>query len=147
MAPNAKPHADDVVDTSDVPVVSARELALTLKLLGSLGHSLAAAERLTDQDIRRVEQAFWHHLKRNRARKTAVLLRFRCLVEVCRARRLAVLIANNGQEGVVQLMQAAASMRLNTAWGFNPQKLARAVDEALRQIGEANAAKLAAGAA
>lgn len=139
MSSATSAHSIDVVDASDVPVVTARELALTLKLLGSLGVTLRDADRLTDADIRRVEQAFWHHLKRNRARKTAVLLRFRSLLEVCRSRRLAALIQAHGEAAVLQLLNAAASMRLNATWGFNPQKIGRAVHEALRKLGSPEA--------
>lgn len=123
----------EAIDASDVPAVTVRELALALQLLGSIGGTLDAAGRLSDGDIRRVEQAFWHHLKRHRVRKTAVLLRFRCLIEVCRGRRFAALIAVHGQDAVLELLAAAASMRLNAAWGFSPHKLALAVTGALKR--------------
>lgn len=114
------------IDPTDVPRVTARELALAVKLLQELGKSLEDAADLTDDDVRRVEAAFWHHLKRHRLRKTAVLLRFRCLVQVCRARRVADLMSDHGRDAMNGILAAAAGLRLNAAWGFSPLKLARA---------------------
>lgn len=121
------------LDTSDVPRVGARELALTLKMLSGRDLRIPSV-RLSDDDLRRVEQAFWQISRRGRQRKVAVLLRFRSLVEACQSRRLSELIARHGQEAVVKTLEIAASMRLNVKWGFNPHKLARAVSEALEEM-------------
>ncbi len=121
----------EAIDPTDVPRVTARELALAVKLLQELGKSLEDAASLTDEDVRRVEAAFWHHLKRHRVRKTAVLLRFRCLVEVCRARRIAGLMSDHGRDAMNGILSAAAGLRLNTSWGFSPQKLASAAMAAI----------------
>ena len=124
-----------VLDTSDVPRVGARELALALKMLSGRGLLLPSVS-LSDEDLRRVEQAFWQISRRGRQRKVAVLLRFRSLMEACQSRRISELIASHGQEAVVKTLEIAAGMRLNVKWGFNPHKLARAVSEALEQAGE-----------
>jgi hypothetical protein len=121
----------DAVDLSDVPTVSVRELVLAEKLLRSAGGALEAAHLLTEEHLTRVEAAYWMVLARRRTRKTAVLLRFRALTEVCRARRLAGLMAVHGEPARLQILAAAAGQRLNTSWGFNPLKVARAVDDAL----------------
>ncbi len=126
--------ASEAVDTSDVPAVTVRELVLAAKLLRSAGGSLAAAEQLTEDHLKRVEQVFWMHLQRGRVRKTAVLLRFRALADVCRARRIAGLIATHGEAAILEILAAAASMRLNTNWGFNPMKVARAAGDALKGL-------------
>ncbi len=118
------------VDTSDVPLVATRELVLALKMLTS-GRGLSMPSALSDLDLRQVEQLFWQVSRRSRQRKVAVLLRFRSLVIACQTRRIRALLTTHGQDAVLQALEAAAKMRLNAKWGFNPVKLARAVSEAL----------------
>lgn len=119
----------EALDCSDVPLVGARELALTLKMLS--GRTLLIPETLTDLDLRQVEHAFWQISRRSRQRKVAVLLRFRSLVAACQYRRVSALLSSHGQHGIVLALEVAAKMRLNAKWGFNPHKLARAINEAL----------------
>lgn len=125
--------AAEIVDPTDVATVTARELAFAVKLLASAGGSLADAASLSEEHIGQVEDFYWRNQGRASARKTVVLLRFRALAEVCRARRLNGLIANGGTQALVALYEAAAQQRLNTSWGFNPMKLARAVEAGLRE--------------
>jgi len=120
-----------VLDPSDVPTVAARELALALKMLPAGKGLIIPREGISERDLRHVEQAFWQFSKRDRTRKSAVLLRFRSLIEACQSRRLLALLAGHGPEALVHALSAAATMRLNAKWGFNPHKLARAVSEAL----------------
>jgi hypothetical protein len=120
-----------VVDTSDVPTVAVRELALALKLLSASKAILLPIGSSSETEIRRVEQAFWQFSKRDRQRKVAVLLRFRCLLEACEAPRLKALLTAYGEHAAMQALAAAATMRLNAKWGFNPHKIARAVREAM----------------
>lgn len=123
------------VDTSDIPSVAARELAVALKLLsGQKALSLPSAA-LSEDDLRRVEQFFWQASPRDRTRKVAVLLRFRSLLEVCRGRRLSALVESHGEVALLAILNAAATMRLNAKWGFNPLKLARAASESLAAAG------------
>jgi hypothetical protein len=122
-----------VVDTSDVPTVAARELALALKLLSGAKVLFIPEHALSEGDLRRAEQTFWQFSKRDRTRKVAVLLRFRGLLEACQSRRLNALLARHGQDAMVHALSAAATMRLNAKWGFNPHKMARAVSEALSE--------------
>lgn len=125
-------HTSVLVDHRDVPAVSVRELALAIKLMQAEGLDLANADSLTESVIRRVEQAFWQGLKRDRRRKVAALLRFRCLVDVARTRRMAALLASHGKDAVFHALAAAASLRLNTTWGFSPQRIATAILEGIR---------------
>jgi hypothetical protein len=74
------------------------------------------------------------HLRRGRTRKTAVLLRFRALADVCRTRRIAGLIAAHGEAAILEIPSSAARMRLNTTWGLNPLKVAREVGEAFKTM-------------
>lgn len=134
-------HGDDPValDTSDVPRVGARELALALKILSS-GNLLLPSVTLSDDDLRRVEQDFWQISPRARVRKVAVLLRFRSFLEACQTRHVGELIARHGQSALVIALEAAADMRLNAKWGFNPVKMARAMSEALSPFAEGHSA-------
>jgi hypothetical protein len=118
------------LDTSDVPYVGARELALALKIL-SAGNLLLPTVTLSDEDLRRVEQDFWQISPRARVRKVAVLLRFRSFLAACQTRHVSGLIAHHGPAAVVIALETAAKMRLNAKWGFNPVKMARTMSEAL----------------
>jgi hypothetical protein len=135
------PHAmnnesvESAVDTSDVPLVGARELALALKIL-SAGNLLLPSVTLSDEDLRRVEQDFWQISPRERVRKVAVLLRFRSFLAACQTRHVNELIARHGQMALVTALEAAAKMRLNAKWGFNPVKMARAMSEALAEAAQ-----------
>lgn len=124
--------AAEIVDPTDVATVTARELAFAAKLLTSTGGSLADAASLSEEHIGQVEDFYWRNQGRASARKTVVLLRFRALTEVCQARRLNSLITTGGAQALVALFEAAAQQRLNTSWGFNPMKLARAVEASLK---------------
>jgi hypothetical protein len=130
-------HTFDVpVDTSDVPRVGARELALALKILSAGNGLILPSVTLSDDDLRRVEQDFWQISPRARVRKVAVLLRFRSFLEAARTRQVGDLIAAHGQAALVIALEAAADMRLNAKWGFNPVKMARAMNEALAAAAE-----------
>ncbi len=121
---------EGAIDTSDVPLVGARELALALKILSS-GNLLLPSITLSDDDLRRVERDFWQISPRERVRKVAVLLRFRSFLAACQTRHVSELIARHGQAALVIALEAAAKMRLNAKWGFNPVKMARTMSEAL----------------
>jgi hypothetical protein len=131
-----KTAAEAAVDTSDVPRVGARELALALKILSSGNGLLLPSVTLSDEDLRRVEQDFWMISPRARVRKVAVLLRFRSFLAACQTRHVNELIARHGQAALVTALEAAAHMRLNAKWGFNPHKMARAMSEALAAAAE-----------
>ncbi|WP_295556620.1 hypothetical protein [uncultured Hyphomicrobium sp.] len=130
------PAPESAVDTSDVPLVGARELALALKILSAGNGLLLPTVTLSDEDLRRVEQDFWQISPRARVRKVAVLLRFRSFLTACQTRHVSDLIALHGQAAIVMALEAAAKMRLNAKWGFNPVKMARAVSEALAAAAE-----------
>jgi len=126
-----KSAGEGAVDTSDVPRVGARELALALKILSAGNGLLLPTVTLSDDDLRRVEQDFWQISPRARVRKVAVLLRFRSFLAACQTRHVSELIARHGQTALVTALEAAAEMRLNAKWGFNPVKMARAMSDAL----------------
>lgn len=119
-------------DTSDVPAVALRELAVALKIVVGRGRELVSLLEMSEDDMRRIEEVFWQRCNRDRLRKLAVLLRLRSFLDACQARSLKSLIDVHGQKAVMEALAAAATMRLNTTWGFNPRKLALAVQFALK---------------
>lgn len=127
---------DTALDASDVPRVGARELALALKILSSGDGLLLPSVTLSDDDLRRVERDFWQISPRARVRKVAVLLRFRSFLAACQSRHVSDLLARHGQQALVSALEAAAHMRLNAKWGFNPHKMARQISEALAAAAE-----------
>jgi len=120
------------IDPTDVPVVAVRELATALKVLADEVVALARAADWSDADFRRVEQYFWQRCGRDRQRKIAALVRLRSLIAVCKARTLQSLIATHGSAAVLSIVEAAASMRLNTSVGFSPTKISAAVLQSLK---------------
>jgi hypothetical protein len=118
-----------VLDPSDVPTVAARELALALKLVAN-GLALPSAG-VAEERIQAAEAAYWQISRRSRTRKTAVLLRLRSLIAAGQTRRVGNLLARNGEAALGRVLDAAAAMRLNARWGFNPMKLARAATDAV----------------
>jgi hypothetical protein len=118
-------------------LVAVRELVLALKMLSSGGRLALPQRLLSEDDLRRVEEAFWSFSKRGSARKVAVLLRLRSLLEALQSRRLSDLVAGDNEAALLHMLSVAAKMRLNAKWGFNPLKMARAVSEASRQAGSA----------
>jgi hypothetical protein len=119
------------VDLTDVPTIEERDLALALRMMLAEGRYLAGAQDFSEEDIRRVEQAFWSRRAGTHSDKVAVLLRLRSLIAVFCTRRLKELLSQYGANAVPYALQIAAKMRLNTKWGFNPQKFAWALHEAL----------------
>lgn len=121
----------DAIDPTDVPVIEHRDLALALRLMLAGGRILTAAQTFTEDEIRRVEQAFWQRVDKGAQVKVAVLLRLRSLILLFSDRRMQALVLRYGSRLVPHALAIAATMRLNTRWGFNPQKFARALEDAL----------------
>jgi hypothetical protein len=69
----------------------------------------------------------WGELDVDPAQRVAVLLRFRCLIKVCGARRLADLLMRRGYNLIAPAVHVAARMRLNADYGFNAVKFERAL--------------------
>jgi hypothetical protein len=129
------------IDLTDVPLVAMRELATALKFLTDDAKLIVDPVHLTEDAMRRVEQAYWQRCNRDRTRKVAVLVRLRSLLEACRARTIQSLIAVYGQAAVLEALSVAATMRLNTKIGFSPVKLSQAVSSALKPLQNAPAAR------
>jgi hypothetical protein len=127
--------SNGAIDPTDVPIVAVRELATALKVLADDVVALARAAEWSDADFRRVEQYFWQRCGRDRQRKIAALVRLRSLIAVCKARKLQALLAQHGTAAALSIVEAAASMRLNTSVGFSPNKITMAVLQSLKDTG------------
>jgi len=123
------------LDTTDVPLVGTHELMLPMQHMIDTERGLAMLRALSNAELREVDHAIWDKLDADPSRRVAVLLRFRALIEVFKARRLKDLFFNRGFQIIVPAVHVAARMRLNTEWGFNALKFERALRDLLSQLG------------
>jgi hypothetical protein len=116
---------------SDVALVEARDLGMVMQYMVKTGRGLAMLRGVTEAELREVESALWDELSDDPAQRIAVLVRFRCLIGVFRARRLSDLLMHTGYRLIAPAVQVAAQMRLNAKLGFNPVKFERALVQQL----------------
>jgi len=121
---------------SDVPTVTADDLAAPMRQLIAEGRGLVFLRGLMPEDAKAVETCLRQRLGKEPSMELAALMRFRALVDVFACRRLNELMLERGYEVIAPTLQTAASMRLNVRWGFNPQKFYRALS-ALLDAGDA----------
>jgi len=117
------------LDLTDIPLVAPTDLAIPMRLLIDGERALALLYGAAETDMRTIEEAFWQQFDGDTVTGLAVLLRFRNLLEVFSARRLRDLLLNRGHAVVVPAVAAAAGMRLNAKWGFNPHKFLRTLSD------------------
>jgi len=110
------------IDITDVPSVAPAELAIALRFVAGRRKTLLGELGVPGAELVRAELAFWQRVTADPSRKLAVMLRFRSLASVLRARRIAALVSRHGDSAVPVLLQTAARSRLNASWGFNPNK-------------------------
>jgi hypothetical protein len=122
------------LDKHDVPLVASHELLVPMQHLIDTERGLGMLNGLTEAELRGVDSAVWDALDGDATRRVAVLLRFRALIQVFRARRLADLFLHRGFMLIAPAVHVAARMRLNTEWGFNPLKFERALQDLLSQL-------------
>ncbi len=115
-------------DETDVPRVAAADLAAAARLWLRRDRSLSnptvaqPTERLED-----IEGDIIAMFEDQPARSLAVLLRVRCLVVALSSRRFAAIAPTHDTDAIADLAAAAADLRLNAGWGFNPVRLAWAL--------------------
>jgi len=122
------------MNLTDVPLVDAKHLAHAMEFMVKTGQGLTMLRGITEAELRQVDQALWDELSSNPAERVAVLVRFRCLIRVFAARRLADLLLHTGYRLLAPAVRVAARMRLNADLGFNPGKFERALIEQLARI-------------
>jgi hypothetical protein len=122
------------VDRSDVPLVASHDLLVPMQHLIDTERGLALLNGISNAELREVDHAVWDALEGDAGRRVAVLLRFRALIQVFKARRLAELFLHRGFMMIAPAVHVAARMRLNSEWGFNPLKFERALQDLLSQL-------------
>ena len=122
-----------LLDTTDIPPVAPEDLAIPMRYMIASGRGLVLLRGLCERELREIEDAVWTELAPDRTRAIAVMLRFRCLVEVFAARRLTTMLLKNGFNLIAPAIRVAAEMRLNVKWGFSPQKFLTALQDCFEQ--------------
>lgn len=107
---------------TDIPLVDADQLRLPMQILVDNGRGLALITGLTAYDRSRLEEAFWARFEGTASEGHAVLIRLDELIRVFTSHRLKDAFLEGGYSVIWQAISVAASMRLNSDWGFNPQK-------------------------
>lgn len=119
---------------SDVALVNPMNLVLAMQHMIATGRGLAMLRGVSKDELREVDTALAGKLGHDPAERLAVLVRFRCLNEVFRSRRLADLLLANGYNLIAPAVHVAARQRLNADRGFNPVKFERALAELMAKI-------------
>ncbi len=119
---------------TDVAPVDPQNLAVAMQHMIATGRGLAMLRGIGKDELREVDAVVAAKLGHDPAERLAVLVRFRCLIEVFRARRLADLLLNNGYNLIAPAVHVAARQRLNADRGFNPVVFERALSQLLAKI-------------
>jgi hypothetical protein len=119
---------------TDVALVNPQTLALAMQHMVATGRGLAMLRGITRDELREIDAALSDKLGHDPAERLAVLVRFRCLIEAFRSRRLADMLLNNGYNLIAPAVHVAARQRLNADRGFNPVKFERALSDLMAKI-------------
>jgi hypothetical protein len=125
---------NSTLDRSDVPLVASHELLVPMQHLIDTERGLAMLNGISNAELREIDHAVWEALRGGSERRVAVLLRFRALIRVFKARRLSELFLRRGFMLIAPAVHVAARMRLNSEWGFSPLKFERALQDLLCQL-------------
>jgi hypothetical protein len=124
------------LNLSDVPLVNPQALALPMQHLIDTGRGLAMLRGISRAELREVDHAMWDKLSTDPVQRLAVLMRFRCLIRVFGAHRLADLLMHNGYNLIAPAVHIAARMRLNADLGFSPSKFERSLQVLMSKIAD-----------
>jgi len=116
-------------DLSDVPQVEDRLLKTLVELMASKGRSRILFKGVTEDDRKAIEDAFWEQYRGPTGNGVAALLRFWAMADVVRSRRLNDRLMHEGFLILRPLARASARLRMNVAWGFNPQRMLWMLDQ------------------
>jgi hypothetical protein len=111
-------------DATDVPAVSPRDLAVALRCcmsFGGIGRGAGFAVLCEIND--EMEQRVLAMFSSDPARSLAVLLRLRSIVSALQSRRFRSIAEGRDPTGMLRLIVAASSLRLNAARGLSPVRL------------------------
>lgn len=122
------------IDLTDVVLVSPYDMTIPMQHMVDAGRGLIFLNGATAADLRQVDMAVWDKLDEDPAQRVAVLVRFRCLIEVFASQRLKALLMKKGFNLLAPALHVAASMRLNAERGFNPVKFERALVDLVTKL-------------
>ena len=122
------------IDLTDVILVSPHDMAVAMQYFIDAGRGLVLLNGAGAQDLRAMERAVWDKMDEDPVQRIAVLMRFRCLVEVFAAPRLKALLLNKGFNLLAPALHVAASQRLNAERGFNSVKFERALVDLVAKL-------------
>ncbi len=128
------------LDLHDIPMAREQDLALVVRVAVDLERTLILMRGPTSEDKREIEREFWNVFEGETADGVVTLVRFWCLVEAFATKRFRAMLLNRGFELIAPAVAAASTLRLNMHWGFNPQRLFWAINEANKM--PANVTKL-----
>jgi len=122
------------LDLTDVALVAPEAMLPPMQHMIDTGRGLVLLNGASAKELREVDQAVWEELDDDPVTRVAVLMRFRCLIEVFSFRRLQELLLQRGFNLLAPALHVAARMRLNAELGFNPAKFERALLDLLAQL-------------
>lgn len=122
------------VDLTDIPVVTAAELWPIVEATISPRMSELVSAPLSQQQIDAVLRAFWSAHEGTGAQGLALSHRLIALLQGLSRRRFARLIHKQPHEVLQAAVNAAATLRLNAKWGFNPMRFAAALHAAAERL-------------
>jgi hypothetical protein len=122
------------LDLSDVALVSSLDMAVPMHHLIDAGRGLVLLDGMSAAEMRAVDAAVWDEFSCSVDQRVAVLVRFRCLVQVFECQRLKLMLLNTGFNLLAPALHVAATLRLNADRGFNPVKFERALREAMARL-------------
>ena len=117
-------------DLTDVPRVAHEDLALAMRLMIESERASLLFRGAGKADRAPIEAAFWREFRGETATGVAALMRFWALVDVFQSRRLNGLLLARGYALLAPAATAAARLRLNIDWGFNPVQVEWAIGTA-----------------
>ena len=120
-----------VIDLNDVPTVAPQDLMRIMQTLIANENGLIFLKGINEDSRTALEDAIWTTFADEPQQRLAVMVRFECLVDVFASRRLKDQFTTHGLALLAPVFAIAASQRLNTEWGFNPQKFLMALLEKL----------------
>jgi hypothetical protein len=118
-------------DLTDVPAIAPSDLGAAMQALIADGRGLVLLRGLENADLDTVQAELKRRFHTDPQTALAVFVRFRHLAEVFSARRLKDLMLDRGFALIAQAIAIAASLRLNSNRGFNPQKFLLALQETM----------------
>jgi len=120
-----------LIDLNDVPTVAPQDLMRIMETLIATENGLIFLKGLNEDTRVSLEDSIWSTFANEPQHRLALMVRFECLVDVFASRRLKDQFTAHGLALLGPVFAIAANQRLNTSWGFNPQKFLMALVEKL----------------